>query len=80
MCLHITRLIYTCPFQLYSDPRVTQRIKELLVNWVNEFRNDSNMSPLVRFVEQLKKDGISFPGLRQPAAAPNSSVSAVQVE
>ena len=31
------------------------------------------MSPLARFVEQLKKDGISFPGLRQPTSTASST-------
>ena len=54
---------------------MTQRIKELLVNWVNEFRNNSNLSSLARFVEQLKKDGISFPGLRQQTTPSSSNLS-----
>lgn len=53
----------------YSDPRVTQRVKELLVNWGNEFKSSSSMAGLSRFIEQLRKDGISFPGLQQPPAS-----------
>lgn len=59
--------------QSYADPRVTQRCKELLVSWANEFKGDSSMSALVRFVEQLRKDGISFQGLQQASSAPPSS-------
>ena len=39
-CIYTTRHL---PTQPYSDPRVTQRLKELLVNWASEFKNDSKM-------------------------------------
>ncbi len=58
------------PSQVYSDPRVTQRLKELLVSWANEFKNDPQMSGLHRFIEQLQREGISFARLQQtPATA-----------
>ena len=55
---------------------MTQRCKELLVSWANEFKGDSSMSGLLKFVEQLRKDGISFQGLQQSnTPAPTSQVS-----
>lgn len=46
------------------------------MSWANEFKSDSNMSGLLRFVDQLHKDGISFQGLQQSSSsAPPSHVS-----
>lgn len=53
---------------------MTQRCKELLVSWANEYKSESSMSGLGRFVEQLRKDGISFQ--QQPSS---SSVTQSQV-
>ena len=67
-------------FQSYADPRVTQRCKELLVSWANEFKSESSMTGLLRFVEQLRKDGISFQGLQQSSSSSTSAPTQVSWE
>ena len=57
------------PTQPYTDPRVAQRLKELLSSWANEFKNDTKMNPLIKFIEQLRRDGITFQGAQQPSSA-----------
>jgi len=59
----------------YSDPRVTIRLKELLASWANEFKSDSRMNGLIRFVDQLRQDGINFAGPQQstPSASTTSA-------
>lgn len=54
--------------QPYTDPRVTQRVKELLSSWANEFKSNSKMNPLIKFIEQLRREGITFQGAQQPSS------------
>ncbi|XP_064383097.1 signal transducing adapter molecule 1-like isoform X2 [Halichondria panicea] len=42
----------------YTDQRVKQRVKELLGSWATEFKSNSRMSPLIKFVEQLGREGV----------------------
>lgn len=55
---------------------MVQRGKELLVSWAAEFKNESSMNGLMKFVEQLRKDGVSLPVLQQ---APGTSAPQNQV-
>ncbi len=60
--------------QSYSDQRVKQRLKDLLISWATEFKANSKMSPLIKFVEQLRRDGVII--VAQPS--PNNTSRQVQ--
>ncbi|CAI8029248.1 Signal transducing adapter molecule 1 [Geodia barretti] len=54
----------------YTDAKVAQRLKELLLSWSSEFKSAPHMKDLHKFMEQLRRDGVNF---STPAAAPPSS-------
>jgi signal transducing adaptor molecule len=54
----------------YTDAKVAQRLKELLLSWSSEFKSAPHMKDHHKFMEQLRRDGVNFSA---PAAAPPSS-------
>ncbi len=55
---HSLKYAHVLPLQPYTDQRVKQRVKELLGSWATEFKSNSRMSPLIKFVEQLGREGV----------------------
>ncbi|KAL5493686.1 hypothetical protein EMCRGX_G014898 [Ephydatia muelleri] len=68
----------------HPDPKVSQRLRELLASWVAEFRSNAQMKGLLTFVEQLRHEGHSFaaaqPQLVQPLAYPVDSSATASKE